>query len=116
MFVPKLPSPSLYLLPIGETEKNILNDLYEKIASLQASTKANKLSMLLPPFVVRSRKYYNSSPQVLLLSHCVTELLDLRFYNNLSRVDVTLTSSDVDEAGSAMRTLLKVFSGLTGGL
>ena len=86
-------SASSYFLPISETAEDILVNFNEKITSPQANMKAKKLSKLHPALTVRSLKYYSfkgdSSSQVLLLPHCITELLDIRSYDCLSRMDAT---------------------------
>ena len=92
--------------------EDILNDLSEKTASLQTSMKARILSNLLPSVAVRSRTYKfqgDFSLQVLLFPCCVTEHLDHRCYDNLSRSDVTLASSKME---SAARTMLEAASRL----
>ena len=83
--------------------------------------KVKKLSKLLPPFTVRSRKYYRFQddylppppffPPVLLLPHCVIKQ-NLKSYDNLSRLDMTLAFFEMEEVESATRTLLP--HGMTG--
>ena len=59
--------------------------------------KAKKFTKLLPLVNVRSRRYYRfkgaKASQLLLLLRCVTELSSARTYDNISRTDVTFTSS-----------------------
>ena len=101
-FALESPSSSSYLLAIVESRPTveILVALNERIALLQASMKDKEVSKLLLPLALRYMKYSrfqgNSSSQVLLLPHCIVELLDLRFYNDSSRLDVTLAFSKME--------------------
>ena len=82
---------SSYPLPNRETVKVMLNDLNEKIVSLQTNMKARSSSNLLPSLVVRSEKYCklqgDPSSKVLLLPCCVTEL---QVHDSIFRLDVSL--------------------------
>ena len=47
------------------------------------------------------------APQFMLLSYCITELVGMKTYKNLSRTDVVFTSLEMEEVEASLRTLLE---------
>ena len=73
--------PSCRLL-IWKISEDVFRDLNEKIASLQANMKAEKLNKLVSPMTAQSRRYYrfegNPAPHPSVLPWCITELYGMR--------------------------------------
>ena len=74
-------SATSVLLSIGETSEDTLKELDKNIVCLQSTLKTKNLVQLLP---FPSWKYYKfeviTSPLVLLLPHCNTDLASMKMY------------------------------------
>ena len=98
----------------GEKAEDILNDLSDRIASLQTSKRTKKLSMLIPPMAPKKRKYYcfqgdQTPPNIYCFPGASLSSL-YAILKNMSRLDVTFTFSEVKELEAAWRTLLEAMS------
>ena len=73
--------------------------------------KASKLMKLLPPRNILLKRYYGFegeiASQLLLFCRCINELYGMKMHNNISRTDVTSTSSEMKEVEVLVRTLLE---------
>ena len=105
---------SLYRLPVGGASADILEDIDDRILSPPSGMCSKKVSKLLQYLRVHNRRFYcfegDETTKACSLNHHVTELVGLRSYDNLSKTDFILSSSEAEDMEVALRFIVETTS------
>ena len=97
-----------------DASSDLLKDFDDRVSSPSSGMQSKKVLKLLPYPGACSRCCYRTVAEevIHLCSHpCVmTEVGEMRSYDNLNKMDVVSTSTEVEDLEAAVRTLLEVTS------
>ena len=104
---------SSYRLPVGGASADILSDIDDRILSPSLGMRSKVSKPLQYPGVCSchfSRFEGKEATEAHALNRHVTELTGFRFFDNLNRADVILSSSEAEDMEAAMLSIVEATS------